>query len=239
MAYKKVALAALTLLLASCGTLQKQAFDGTKTYALVSIACNDKISVNSGNQAGGPASILGMVQSVGKDVGYSEKAEPVFKEILPEIKTAFRQDRHFKLLPENKVLRSAAYKNVAGEDPKGFFVSMVLPDKYKLIRDKDQLKQLARDLNVDGVITVSVYMGYGFSGLNLGGLVSAGAHSAKVGYLIAAVDRDGNTLWSDNIEVVSDKSVPALGDAVNFPKLEPLLVATAKKGVHDVLHKLD
>jgi len=241
MGFRKIVLmAALALLLSACGTLQKQAFDGTKTFALVTIACNDTISVSSGNPNGGTGSLLGLVQAAGSDVGFSEKAEPVFKQVLPEIKQAFRQNNgHFRLLSEKKMLRSAAYRNATGEDPNGFFVSMVLPEKYKLIRDKDQMKQLAQELNVDGVITVSMYLGYGFSGLNLAGLVSAGSHSAKVGYVVAVIDRDGNTLWSDNIEVVSDESVPALGEAVNFPKLQPLLVATAKKGVHDVLHKLD
>ena len=228
------------LLLSGCGTMNKAAFDGTKRFALVSIACNDTIGVNGGNPNGaGATSVLGMVQSIGSDVGFSEEAAPVFKEILPDIKRAFRKNGHYKLLSERKVLRSRAYKNMKGADPDGIFVDMILANGYKLFEDKDQLAQLAKELKVDGVIAVRVGLGYAFSGLNLAGLVSAGAHNAKVMYSVVVVDPDGNTLWADNYEIESDESVAALGEAVNFPKLRPYLVATAKKGIKETLAKLD
>lgn len=238
--FRLVLISVAILLLSGCGTLNKQAFNGTKTFALVSVACNDTIGVNGGNPTrGGATSLLGMVQSIGSDVGFSEKAEPVFKEILPDIKMALRKNGHYKLMSEKKTLRSKAYKNMKGEDPDGFFVDMVVADGYKLFREKENLAQLAKDLNVDGVISVTVSLGYGFSGLNLAGLVSAGAHSAKVMYTVEVVDADGNALWADNYEIESDESVAALGEAVNFPKLRPYLVATAKKGIKETLAKLD
>ncbi len=94
-------------------------------------------------------------------------------------------------------------------------------------------------MRVDGAINVSLNYGYGFTGVNAAGIISAGYHKAQVLLTINAVDRDGSIIWRETVNIPSDKKLPAIGESVNFAKLRPLLMQATRKAARELMKKLD
>lgn len=231
-----LATALLAVLLTGCtGTLKKEAFNGTKTYAIVTIATNEDIQVNHG-QAG---SLLGLVQAADKDVGYSEDSIDLFKKVKPKLIKAFSSNSHFKLMPERSVLRSKAYRNIKGEKAGFLWTDYHLAKDYKFFSEKETFAKLASDLHVDGVIFIKVDFVVGFSGVNIAGLVSGGKHYAHTYLTIGVVDRNGETLWQDYVDGESEEGVATIGESANFKKLRPYFEESAGNAIKDLLAKLD
>jgi hypothetical protein len=233
--------AALALvLLAGCAasSATKQAFGGSKRFAIVSIFASPVIANSSGNPNMG-GSVLGLVKAASKDSGFRHDADVVFAETTPMIIGEFSKSRRFKLMPPNSVVQSGAYRAVAGDDPKIMFASLLTARGYKFFRTEDKIKKLAKALNVDGVIVISASYGYTFSGIGLAGLVAGGVHHAKVTVVVSAFDRNGNVIWRDTQKGEASKGIPSIGESVNFVKLHPLLVEATADGTKKVLARLD
>lgn len=229
-------MAAAMLLLTGCtGTLKKEAFNGTKTYAIVTIATNEDIRVDSGQAS----SLLGLVQAADKDIGYSEDSINIFNKVKPKLIKAFSRNSHFKLMPESRVLRSKAYRRIKGEKPGFLWADYHLAKDYKFFTEKETFAKLAGDLNVDGVIFIKVDFSVGFSGVNVAGLVSGGKHHAMTFLTVGVIDRNGETLWQDHVDGECEKGVMAIGESANFKKLRPYFEESADSAIKNLMAKLE
>ncbi len=228
-----VVMVALTGCVISPKSFKADAFGKKKRFAVVTIVSSPKISGNSGN-----SSITGMVKAVGKKSGYSADANKIFKASVPIVMRELKKSRHFTLVPESKIIRSKRYKALEGDPPKILWAKMLVAKGYKYF-GKAKFKNMAKELRVDGAINVSLNYGYGFSGVNIAGAVSAGYHKAQVLLTINAVDRDGNIVWRETVNITSDKKLPAIGESVNFTKLRPLLMQATRKAAKELVKRLD
>lgn len=219
--------------------VKPEAFGKTKTYAIISIMTTPKVTSNVGNGGNAGFTLTGLLKSAAKDTGYSADSGRIFKETVPLIVKAFQENKNFKLMPESKVLKSKAYAKAEGSDPKKLLQTFVLPPGYKYFEDKEEIKTLARDLHVDGVVMIHIQYGYKFSGANLMGLVSAGVQHASVFMVVTASDPEGNMVWKDVIQKESKESLGAVGESVDFVKLHPLLVDAAKESVVALMDNLE
>lgn len=212
------------------------AFSKTPTFAIVTIYANEKIM---GPGMGGGGTITGAVKAAtSKEHGFKHPTDKIFNATKPIIVSEIRKSKHFKLLPENKVLKSKAYKAIEGDEPKFMFAKFKMAKGYKYFKG-NRLKDVAKALNVDAVILVNVTYNYTSTGVNLAGIVAAGNQMADVMIGVSAVNKNGDTVWSDVVRSVSDEKVRALSDAVNFTKLHPLLVDATKSGIREIMDKLN
>lgn len=211
------------------------AFGPAKTYAVVSIVTLPDM----GHGASQGSTLSGMVKAASKESGYTNTSGKIFKETVPLILKELQRSKHFRLMPEDKVLRSAAYAKRAGSPTKIFWTTMVPAAGYKYFATEEDLSGLARDLKVDGVITVMVTYNYRMKGVGLFGLLALGKQYGTTRITVSAMDRQGRVVWKDNVEKESDEGIGALGESANFTKLHPLLIQSSKNAVTHLVARFE
>lgn len=218
-----ILIAAVLLALAGCVMVptrfEPTAFDTTKTYAVVTIATTEEIAPGSKK-----------FSEWLKGDNPARDSQRILEEAKPIILTALRDNGHFRLMPEQKVLGSAAYRAMPDRGNHPMFNDMHVPKGYRLFIKDEDFAALAKGLDVDGVI---------FVGVNFDILVkgpSAYGHS----YLnIGAFDREGRTVWRDAVFAQSDSAIGHKGGTVYYEELRPLLLDATGQAAGAILAKLD
>lgn len=121
---------------------------------------------------------------------------------------------------------------------------------YKYLSDPAKYAQLAKDLDVDGVIGIT--MGFSVTsdkgGLSINGLsFGRKAYSPMASITAIAYDRDGKVLWKDTTVKQAepgDKKAIFLLDftditGTNYTKLHPKAIEIGSKAVDVLLARLD
>jgi len=242
----------LALLLSACAPVaitgstdvEKAAFGDQKRFAVVSIASMKEIHGEKG--------LTQMFKDTDEIPGAN--TQPLIDQMAPTIISAIGQSENITLIPEQQVLSSGAYRNVS-EDEKVVKVLFMNEDmnvarNYKYISDPEKFAQLARELNVDGVIGVtmnfSLTAGKNFinvSGLSLGNK----KYSVMASAAATAYDRDGRVIWKDSTvkqaEPGDSKAIILLDFTdltnTNFEKLHPSAITIGGKAIDVLVSRFD
>ena len=199
-------------------------FGKTKRCAIVTIMGTKKLQAQKG--------FLQMFYKVPE-----QNTQPVLDKLRPEVIKAFQKSKHLTVKSEKRVLYEPVQKvlfiNIELNTAKG----------YKFITDPQKLSNLAKDLNVDGVIVVS--MNFSVSS-GIAAAFGLGVKRFKVvtGVSAMAYDRNGNLVWKDAVHKSSelaDSQLAVIADvrSVDFKKLKPYAFKAAKEGLHDLVARLD
>jgi hypothetical protein len=226
----------LAVLLAGCGSVgsihQADAFGARKTYAVVTVMATEKVGCSDlgGNPCGG--GLFGLLNLAARTDAYSTDAGEVLESTYPVALKALRGSPELRIAAD--VRRHRLYR-AAAEDPQpsGMMRQQHTVAKgYKYFSDEN-LAKLARELKVDGVITVTLSYTAARSGLQVGGV--GGGHKAQTTVMVRAVDREGKNVWFDYAMGQSDGSVSTGIGAVDFPKLRPLFGEATEKAVEKLM----
>jgi hypothetical protein len=228
------------LVAAGCGSVggihQADAFGKNKTYAVVTVMANEKVGCTDlgGNPCGG--GVFGLASAASKSNAYSEGAADVLERTYPTALKVLRTSPNLKIAPDVKGQRTyRATKE--DEQPSGMMRQHHTVAKgYKYFSD-EKLGKMARDLKVDGVITVTLSYSAARSGVQVAG--AGGGHKAQTTVMVSAVDKDGKTVWVDYAMGQSDNSVSTGIGAVDFPKLRPLFVDATDKAVKKLMENFN
>jgi hypothetical protein len=215
---------------------ESKAFGPDKSYAVVSIIADPTIRKTQGG-----SSLSGMIKAASDESGYWSKSESIFKETTPVIVQEFQRSSSFKLVPEQWVIGDPHYQSLEPEKAKLHFSEALVANNYKYIDGNEKLAELAKALNVDGVIVITVHYGFAPTGANFNGLLSVGSQVAVTSMTALAVDQEGNTVWKASETAYSDKLTDqsSVGESVNFKKLHPHLVVTTRDATQKLLGELE
>jgi hypothetical protein len=226
--------------LAGCGSVgsvyQPDAFGSRKTYAVVSVMANEKVGCS---QAGGDmcnGGLFGLFNMAARKDAYSTSADEILESTYPTALKALRSP-NLKIttgdIKVNRVYRAAA----EDPQPKGTFAQQhAIARGYKYFSDESLVK-LARDLKVDGVITLTLSYNAARGGVTVGGV--GGGHTAQTTVFARAIDKEGKNVWWDYAMGQSDKSVSTGIGAVDFPKLRPLFTEATEKAVAKLMENFN
>jgi hypothetical protein len=157
--------------------------------------------------------------------------------VLPSTKAAvlrtLARTRQFQIVPEEKVLSSAAYASAPTGPFNVWTKSLVAPKGYKLVLDEAQAGRIARSVGASGALFVALYHNYTTQG------VPGGRIAARVHVQLTAVDRSGQTIWTDYTSEFSEKTLDSSSLKVPLATLEPLLVESAERSTRALLAHLD
>jgi hypothetical protein len=242
----------LVLLLSACAPMaitggadvDKAAFGAKKRFAVVSIA--------SMKDFYGEKGLTQMFKSSDEIPGAN--TQPLIDELAPRIVSTLDKSGNFILVPEQEVLSSKAYRNVA-EDEKVAKVLFMTKDlntarNYKYISEQQKYAELARQLDVDGVIgiTMNFSLTAGKNFISVAGLsLGKKNYSVMVASTAIAYDRGGNVIWKDSTVKMAepgDSKAIILIDttdltATNFEKLHPSALTMGDKAVEVLLTRFD
>lgn len=215
--------------------VKPDAFGKEKRFAIVSVVTMNKIRANS--QTSG---LIGMMKSATKKYAFSADAAPVIKKAMPTIYRELSKSKQFTLVSPRKVLASLPMKKVKGTKPKNIMgAKYIMPAGYKYIKSKTELKNLANDLKVDGVITMSVNYGVAQSHIGVAG-IGVGKNYPTVLIAIAAMDRKGRLIWRHMEHADSKEMKFQLGvGPADFKKMEPYYMQLTRTVIRKHLKKLD
>lgn len=240
---KPLLAAALALGLGACviipSSYKSEAFGKSKRFAVVSVAAAPEVHVS---HAGAGQTISGLVKAISKDSGYRNDAGKIFADTTPLIVRELEKSRRFTLVPSQSVLQAKTYRSIEADDPAiplSFGKKMLVAPGYKYFSSEDKLARLARELNVDAVIVVSVNYMAGFTGAQVGGVISGGVHKGNVLVTVYAVDRNGGVVWKDGGDATSDNSIGGIGESVNFTRLHPLLIEATRNATRKLMEKME
>ncbi|TAM44187.1 MAG: hypothetical protein EPN55_11450 [Gammaproteobacteria bacterium] len=234
-----VALSACVIIPSSYET---QAFGKSKKFAVVSVFASPEISSGSGTGSGIGFTVSGLIKAVSDESGYHNDADKILADTSPQILKDIGSSRHYTLVPARTVLDHKAYRAAEAEDtgiPLGFGKKWLVAPGYKFIKSEDKLGKLARELNVDAVMVVTLHYSAGFTGAQVGGLVAGGTHSGKVMLTVYAVDRNGKVVWKDGADASSDNSIGGIGESVNFTRLHPLLIEATRNATKKLMENVN
>lgn len=231
--HKSIA-ALVALALAGCvrPAWRTDAFGRGRRMALVTISSGPTVEYHSESRS------LVSLFKMAAGARYSDDARPYLEESRPLALKALGATGKFALVPERTVLASAPYRGTKEDDPNYFTRTFQTPKGYKFLKEESKLAALARDLRVDGALVMRFEYGYGFNGVNVAGLVSAGALVARTTVIVAAYDARGRVVWMDYTTVTSDGSIPSVGEAADFDHLHPLVLEATRKGIEQLVQRL-
>mgnify|MGYP001598217118 FL=1 len=219
-----VAAAGLTLVLAACASSQvnSSAFSKPRTLALVSVS----------------ATVTGLATGVAQD---REIAADLARVSFNEI----GHSRYIRLVPEGAVLRSKAYKAIKDEGPT--FMGVVAPGykRFSIDDEKARLQTLAKELKVDGFVFVQGAYGKKDSGVGIGGLfnapipITAGRSKPYALFAVVAYDVNGNVLWQDQLEKMSDEGITTVMGVGAYKSLIPKFTDLMKAASRELVAKLE
>ncbi len=198
---------------------EKQAFGSEKVYAVVSIYADKDIE-----KEGDSETLVGMYKALSGKGAYFQSAEHALNASAPLISRELASSEHYRLVSQRRVLSHAAYRRVEPDVQAKLAEKRHLASGYKYLWDPQKLGSLARDLGVDGVITVHVQYGYKFWGTNFAKVTSKGKTSPIIGMTARFYDRNGQPVWKYSAKKYLAEGVPATGDAADMSRLQPLMV---------------
>ncbi len=140
---------------------EKQAFGPEKNYAVVSIYADKDIE-----KEGDSETLAGTYKALSGKAAYFYSAEDALNASAPSIRRELASSNHYRLVPQRRVLTDAAYRRVEPDVQAKLAEKRQLASGYKYLWDPQKLGGLARDLDVDGVVTVHVQYGYKLWGTN-------------------------------------------------------------------------
>ena len=243
---------ALVLLLSACAPMtitgsadvDKTAFGTKNRFAVVSIA--------SMKDFYGEKGLTQMFKSSDEIPGAN--TQPLIDTLAPQIVSTLDKSGNFILVPEREVLSSAAYRKVP-EDEKIMKVLFMTKDlnaarNYKYFSDPQKYAELARRLDVDGVIgiTTNFSLTAGKSFVSVAGLsLGKKQYSVMAASTAIAYDREGNVIWKDSTvkqaEPGDTKAIILLDftdlTATNFEKLHPSALTIGGKSIEVLLTRFD
>lgn len=219
---------------------ETQAFGKSKKFAVVSITAAPEINSGSGTGSGIGFTLSGLVKAASDESGYNSDAKKILADTTPQILKDLGGNRHYTLVPAKTVLGHKAYRAVESEDTSitlGFGKQWLVAPGYKYIRSEDKLAKLARDLNVDAVVVITVSYSAGFTGAQAMGVIAGGVHHGKAMVDVYAVDRNAKVIWKDGGDASSDNSIGGIGESVNFTRLHPLLVEATRNATKKLMER--
>lgn len=240
-------IAVLTMSLIGCAPMaitgsadvDKSVFGPSKRFAVVSIAA---IKTFQGEK--------GLFQMFKDDKNIpGSNTQPMINRLAPRIIKSLNHSHYISLLPERKVFKSRAYRHIQGDKRVAtalfFKYDMNVARHYKYISDPKKLAQLAKQLNVDGVITVNVTFALTASkgSVSVAGLtLGKKSYSAMASVSALAYDKTGKLIWKDSTtkeaEPGDSKAIILIDTSdmtgTNFKKLQPSAIEIGGKAV-DVL----
>ena len=242
----------LVLLLPACAPMaitgsadvDKAAFGAKKRFAVVSITSVKDFSGEKG--------LTQMFKSTDEIPGAN--TQPLIDKLAPEIVSTLDESGNFILVPEQDVLSSAAYRSIAEDEKvtKVMFLSkdMNVAHNYKYISDPQKYAELARQLDVDGVIgiTMNFSLTAGKSFVNIAGLsMGKKSYSVMAASSATAYDRNGNVIWEDSTikqaEPGDTKAIILLDftdlTGTNFEKLHPSAITIGGKAIDVLITRFD
>jgi hypothetical protein len=224
--------------------VNKQAFGAKKKFAVVSIA---SIKTFRGEQG------LGQMFTNNDNIPGMD-TQPIINKLDPKIIHTLGSSKYFTLIPENTVLSSKAYKNLAEDERamKVLFMSetMDVANNYKYISDEKKYAKLAKDLGVDGVIgiTMNFTISEGGGKFYLGPLsVGKKSYSAMASISAIAYNKNGEVIWKDSTlkqaEPGDTKAIILIDTSsitdTNFEKLHPSAIEIGSKAADVLLARFD
>lgn len=224
--------------------VDKQAFGDNKKFAVVSIASMKNFQGEQG---------LGQLFTKNDNIP-GMNTQPVINKLDPKIIHTLSSCKYFTLLPERTVLSSRAYRNIAEDDRtmKVLFMTekMNVANRYKYISDKEKYAKLAQELNVDGVIgiTMSFTISSGKNSVSIMGLtLGKKNYSAEASITAIAYNRKGEVIWKDSTLKEADpgdsKAIVLLDTtdmtSTDFEKFHPSAVDIGGKAVDVLLARFD
>lgn len=227
-----------SFLATGCTAIYKpEAFSPKKRYAVVTIAAGEKIQTPGSQNA----TLSGVVKAVASsEAGFSHSAADALQAAAPMVMKSLTSQKRFVVLPESTTCGNTAYKAMAGEEPVNKFMGMksrfLLPPGYKFFREKENASALAQKMKVDGVIVVQMFFNAIESKVYVGP-VAVGKHKARTSLLVTAYDKSGEPVWAETFDGDSTDGIPFLGDAVNFKKLQPLLIQSTQAALDKMRKK--
>ena len=219
---------------------QQDSFGAKKKFAVVTIA--------SVKELHGEKGITQIFKKTDDIPGAN--TQPILDKLRPEIIKTLQKSEHFKLVPESKVLKSKVYKKAREDERKHKVlfknVDINIAKNYKYFSKPEKLAQLAKDLKVDGVITIvmNFSISSGKSWLSVAGLtVGKKEYSVVASSSALAYDREGKLIWEDTAikqAEPGDKKAIVLLDLTdltktNFKKLHPSAITIGGKAVNVLL----
>jgi len=215
--------AAALLALAGCVVVptkfEPTAFDTQKTYAVVTIATHHEI-------APGDKKLSEWL----KGDNPARDSQQILDEVKPIILAAFGKTGHFRLVPEHRVIRSAAYRGMPPHEAHYMMTDWHVPEGYRFFIKDEEFAALARGLNVDGVI---------FVGVNFDVLLKGSSAYGLSDMSVGAFDRDGKIVWKDAVFAQSDHAVGHKRGTVYYEELRPLLLDATQQAANALVAKLD
>lgn len=224
--------------------VEMSAFGPKKRFAVVSIASMKTIHAEKG--------LTQLFKSTDEIPGAD--TQPLINAVKPKIIESLKADKNLVLLPEKKVLSTQAYKNVPEDERKVkiLFMSdeMNVAPNYKFLSDPAKYAQLAKDLNVDGVIGITMAFSITSSkgGININGLsLGRKTYSPMATITATAYDKEGKLIWKDSTikqAEPGDKKAIFLFDfsdvtSTNYLKMHPKAIEIGGKAVEVLLTRLD
>ena len=221
---------------------ETQAFGKSKKFAVVSVSATPEINSGSGTGSGIGFTLSGLIKAASDESGYNGDADKILAETAPLILEDLGNNRHYTLVPAKTVLNHKAYRAAEGEDTSitlGFGKKWLVAPGYKYIKSEDKLAKLARDLNVDAVMVVTVNYSAGFTGAQAMGVIAGGVHHGKamVNGLCRQPRRQGDL--KDGGDASSDNSIGGVGESVNFTRLHPLLIEATRSATKKLMERTD
>ena len=224
--------------------VDKNSFGAKKKFAVVSIA---SLKTFQGEQG------LGQMFTKNDDIP-GMNTQPLINKLRPKIIGAMGKSKYFTLLPEDSVLASKAYRNLAEDEKimKILFMNetMNVANNYKYVSDEQKYAKLASDLGVDGVIgiTVNFLISSGKGTLSVMGLsLGKKSYSATASISAIAYNKKGEVIWKDSTMKEADpddtKAIILIDTSsisdTNFEKFHPSAIEIGGKAVDTLLARLD
>jgi hypothetical protein len=240
-----VALAACApMTITGSADVENTSFGSDKRFAVVSIAAMKTFQGEKG------------ITQLFKDTDEIPGAntQPLINALKPTIIKSLESDKNINLVSERKVLGSEAYKKLKEDERKMEVLFMSdeinVAKSYKYVSGPQKYAQLARDLNVDGVIGIHMTFTVASSkgGLSINGLsFGRKSYSPTAAITAVAYDQQGNVIWEDSTvkeAEPSDKKAIFLIDFTditntNFTKMHPKAIEIGGKAVEVLLARLD
>ena len=234
-------IAAMVLALQGClitppTVVKKEAFDGKKRYALLTVMAPDTISkMGERNNT----SLAGLIKSASAESGYSNDSAQIFEKSYPVAIKLLDRSPHFTLFSGHPLHTNATYKRLKGNEPPSFLgYTFNLAKGYKYFSDEKEYAEIINSLGVDGAISLSISYMFANSGFNLG-LIEAGKQRAVVTITANAIDRNGKVVWRDTVQQTSEDYIGIIAGSANFKELEPLFEEAVTTGMKKVMENFE
>jgi hypothetical protein len=214
----KVVLIITGLLLTACTTLDTAALQPNKRYAVVSFYYDANILPTLGHY-GRPVKI---VDEKGKHLNTEADVRRIADAFAEKFLPAFAKSVPFKVIYGSQILRHGAYAKAAPQGSPSIVAFKAIPATgYHVFQmgDFDNIGQLARDLNVDGVLVIYHHFAASSSDNDL-----SNANPGVIS-VIGAFDREGKTVLQDYTSYTSRATVRSKPGHVDIGGVTKVLAA--------------